>query len=172
MQRRAGGARRMRLVAAGMASWVLAAATMAGGVVTEMTPDLIQEAIAYGIAANGQANAFDEYKWHGFAGVWLWTPFHRVASAAAVAELQGRRFGMEDVTLEMTRPALIVYSPPFLRGADEVGNVERILVLVREGPGSTRVVQPSAVRRVRGRLQARSGQPRDGFGLNAEFPLT
>ncbi|MCU0242356.1 MAG: hypothetical protein MUF51_08020 [Vicinamibacteria bacterium] len=151
---------------------ILSSAPARADVVSPMTPDRIQDAIDYGRAAFGRPDAFSEFRWPGFASVWISTPYHRVAAAAALARLEERDFDIFSVTPEMLRPVVIIRSPPYLAAGDRSVHVERIVMITPPDiQGWRQIIEPDKTEKVETELRGPHGETLHGRGLIAEFPL-
>jgi hypothetical protein len=152
----------MRLVAA----LVLATTPASAAVVSDMTPDRIREAIAYGtrekhVRPVNIGNAL--LSWGGIT-----TPFLRVAMAANEAKRTYKPFGEADVTPEMIAPEVHVYVPPHTKDRRApVISPEAVIVWASGAP-----VQPARVEDMPAVYQNAFGATHEGRSIYAVFPLS
>jgi hypothetical protein len=144
-------------------------------VVTEMTPERIRDAIAFGTS---QKEAPDyEIRERGFVGsVYkprlgsFTTPFLRVALAAYEAKKQYKPFTEVDVTKEMVAPELHVYGSSQTVGA-RVANVQGIIITPKGRHDPADAIRPSSTTEVPIQYRNLMGMTAEGKSLLAVFPL-
>ena len=164
-------------------------------IVTEMTPQIIAEAIkagAGGNVASGELSQSSGFSWGSIRIGAFSTPFMRVAAAARQAKKEYRKFTIEDVTPEMTAPELHVYAwsqavgkapskigsaRVFDRNAESpwAANVSAVIITPRKGnkeEKQTNVIQPTRFEDIPIAFQNLFGLKTEGVGRMAVFPLT
>lgn len=147
----------------------------APGVVTEMTPERIKEAIAaaasepkavptaYGIMADGV-----------FVGVYS-TPFSRVVAAARAAKKKFKPFAETDVVPEMLAPEVRVYASsrkPTSGAYDrDIASVEAVVILPKGAKDPSQAIQPIRTEEVTDEYKNMLGGEWTGKSMMAAFPL-
>jgi hypothetical protein len=147
------------------------------GIVTEMTPALIEEAIRTG----ERGRIADTGLYRGAFGVmgdlrvgFYSTPYLRVALAARLAKRDYRTFTPADVTPDMLVPELHIYAFPQVAGA-EVSNVTAVVVTPRKGTPDQkrdRAIHPLRVEPLTTQWANLFGAKFEGQGRIAAFPLS
>ncbi len=111
---------------------------LAGGVVTEMTPDLIREAIAYG----AKEKKLKPYKLGGMsitqnrpgAVAHFTTPFLRVALASSEAKSTYKEFAEKDVTPDLIGPEVTIIAHAFVpTGSKDPDSVKAVVAFLADG---------------------------------------
>jgi hypothetical protein len=149
---------------------LLAAAAQAGGVVTEMTPERIQEAIAYG----AQQKKVDlPLVKAGPARCVLSTPYLRVARAASEAKRKYKTFAAADVDDEMKAPTVHVVCSsvcvvPDCSKSYGFASVQTIVITDKGGAGPT---QPLKAEPMPVTYSNAFGAHDEAEGLLAIFPM-
>lgn len=155
---------------------------LAGGVVTDMTPELIREAIAYG----AKEKKIQPYKLsgkrgsHGCFGVdngqnmsrptiaSYTTPFMRVALAAAEAKSTYKEFTAADVTPEMLAPEVVMVAPSWAKCREGIKGVKAVVIVL---PGG-QVVHPERQLELTEKYSNAYGATDSGQGILAFFPFS
>jgi hypothetical protein len=167
-----------------------------GQVVTEMTPQLIAEAIKAGEKgdiADGVVKKSSGWSWGSIHIATFSTPYMRVAMAARQAKKAYKKFAPADVTPEMIAPELHVYAWPQVNGAnqphrDPVGgnaiydkapagavNVRTIVITPRKGSQEqkmTAAIHPTRFEEMPILWQNLFGAEIGTLGMLATFPLS
>jgi hypothetical protein len=148
-----------------------AGAQAGGGVVTEMTPELVREAIAYGAKEKklrpyylgGQGGMMDARR----TVATFTTPFLRVALAASEAKAAYKEFAEGDATPEMLAPELQIAA-----GAMSIGRViYGVKTVVIVGPDG-KVTQPDRSEERIEEFSNAYGAKDSARGVTAYFPLS
>ena len=154
----------------------LLAAPASAQIVTEMTPEKIREAIAFGTAQ--KEAPYYEIRKPGFVGsVYkprlgsFTTPFLRVALAAYEAKKLYKTFTETDVSREMVAPEVHVYGMSQADGA-RIANVQAIVITPkgRRDPASS--IRPASTAEVPVQYRNLMGMTAQGKSLMAVFPLS
>ncbi len=147
-------------------SLVLLPAMLAADVVTEMTPERIREAIAFGTKKKSLSNYPIGDEWNVLLN--FSTPFLRVAQAAAEAASTYRPFGEADVTPDLIEPEIRLNAVASIYNVAIVSNVRAVVIVLPDG----RVIQPSRVEERIEDYQNRYGAKGTARSLIAYFPLS
>lgn len=166
--------RSMTSLMAGMLLALLPAASRAQ-IVTEMTPERILEAIAFGTSQ--KEAPFYEIRERGFMGSLykptlgsFTTPFLRVALAAYEAKKQYKTFAPTDVTKEMVALELHVYGRSQVMGA-RVANVQAIVITPKGRHEPADAIRAFSTTEVPIQYRNLMGMTAEGKSLMAVFPL-
>jgi hypothetical protein len=141
-------------------------------IVTDMTPELIQEAIAKG--GSGLYKLQERTIWgNGPELGYFTTPYSRVALAAALARTHNKPFTPADVTPDMLRPELHVYavSQAVYGNKNEIANVKAVVVMPYKGKDPSAVTEPTRTEEVTGEYWSLMGAAAKGRRMMAVFPL-
>lgn len=142
-------------------------------VVTEMTPELVQEAITKGGA--GVYKIQERTIWgDGPALGFFTTPYSRVALAAALARKHRTSFTTADVTPDMLRPELHVYaaSQAIYGNRNRIAHVEAVVVRPYQSKDASASVQPMRTEDVTAEQWPVMGAAAKGRNVMAVFPLS
>ncbi len=146
---------------------------LAGAVVTELTPELIREAIAYG----AKEKKLKAYKLGGRsitqnrpgAVAYYTTPFLRVALAASEAKTTYKEFTEKDVTPDMIGPEVAIIASAFVpTGSKNVDSVKAVVVFLADG----KPLQPDRIEPFTDEYSNAYGKKEEGHGIRAYFPLS
>ena len=156
---------------------VLLAVSASAQVLTNLTPDDVKRAIAYGTkeknvelqeikTRSGFAWDSDKVRW-GFYS----TPYLRVAIAANKAKRQYKSFTEQDVTPEMVAPELHVYATAASLGGLKVANVEAVVISKAGEKDRSKVIRPTNMAELPAEFQNIFGAKVVGRSVLAIFPL-
>jgi hypothetical protein len=148
---------------------LLAAAPLRAQVVTEMTPERIAEAIAFG----SQAKKLEYPRVRGGrAECALVTPFMRVARAAFDAKRTYKTFALADATPDMLAPNVDVVCPSqcVVEACSRSFGVATVQAVVITGKGSVSPQQPISSKPMPEVYQSAFGATDQASGLLATFP--
>ena len=143
-------------------------------IVKEMSPELIREAIVFGMKVKVvepyRIQEKAHWSWPPLIGVYT-TPYLRVALAANNAKRHYKQFSEADVTREMIAPEIHVYaSPQPLQGA-EIANVETIVVLPKRSRDLSQAIHPIRMSEASEEYKNLFGFSGQGRGMLAVFPI-
>ena len=151
------------------------AAPASAQIVTQMTPEAISEAIAFGTSQ--KEAPYYEIRKQGFVGsVYkpmlgsFTTPFLRVALAAYEAKKQYKAFSESDVSREMVAPEVHVYGMSQADGA-RVANVQAIVFTPNGRHDPASAIRPTSTSEVPVQYRNLLGMTAEGKNLMAVFPL-
>ena len=142
-------------------------------VVTDMTPALVQEAIASG--GSGLYKLQERTIWgDGPELGYFTTPYSRVALAAALARKAGKPFAPADVTPDMLLPELHVYatSQAIYGNKNRIANVEAVIILPEGSKDRSAAIQPTRITDVAEELRSLVGARTGGRSVMVVFPLS
>jgi hypothetical protein len=153
----------------------LVAQSASGQLVTDMTPERIREAIAFG-KSQKEAPYYEIRKAGLIGSVFkprlgsFTTPFLRVALAAYEAKKQYRVFTEADVSKDMIAPEVHVYGMSQADGA-RIANVQTIVLTPRGRHDPANAIRPASTEEVPVRFRNLMGMNAAGKNLMAVFPL-
>lgn len=155
----------MRYALAALLS-IFGARTVSAQLVTEMTPQLIERAIAEGASAKKA----EPYKIGFFAKTYgtFTTPYQRVVLAAFDAKRAYKPFTAADVSPELVAPELRVRAEPF----DFKNGVANVVAVVVTKRGTREATQPISSAPFDLEFSNAFGKKITGKGLEASFPLS
>lgn len=143
-------------------------------VVTDMTPERVREAVAYGSTGKAALYRIGGGLTSPLTALYT-TPFLRVALAAGEAKAQYRPFDEAAVSAELLLPGVVeVYAParpPEARYGSPAVSVKAVVVMPSGGKDAALAIHPT--RTVPGieRYANLLGATQDAIGLTAHFPL-
>lgn len=153
----------------------LIAGSASAQVVTDMTPEKVREAIAFGTSQ--KEAPYYEIRKPGFIGsVYkprlgsFTTPFLRVALAAYEAKKQYKVFTEADVSKEMVAPEVHVYGMSQADGA-RIANVQTVVVTPKGRHDPASAIRSISTAEVPVQYQNLMGMNAEGMSLVAVFPL-
>lgn len=144
-----------------------------GQVVTEMTPELVQEAIATG--GPGLYRLQERTIWgDGPVLGYFTTPYSRVALAAAVARRHDKPFTSADVTPQMLLPELHVYaaSQAVYGNKNRIANVKTVVVMPYQSKDRSAALRPARTEPGTDDIWSLMGAPANGRNMMVVFPLS
>jgi hypothetical protein len=149
-------------------------------VVSEMTPQVIEEAIkagAHGSVSDGKLTRSSGFSWGSAHIATFSTPYMRVASAAQYAKKTYQKFTAADVTPDMIQPELHVYawSQGARTGGPSATSVQAIVITPRKGSNDQKAdhaIQSTRFEDLPAVLQNIFGAQAAGSGRMAVFPLS
>lgn len=150
-------------------------ATASAQIVTEMTPERIQEALkqekgetCYPLKTDTPMGMQSMY-----VGCFT-TPFSRVAQAAQAAKKKYKNFTEADVTPEMIEPHLEVLAPSHTRAGEgpRPVNVEAVVITPRKSKDRGAAIQPIKSEEMTAEYKNLMGATFEGRGMRAVFPLS
>lgn len=147
-------------LAAGLAAAVLAAAAVSADVVSEFTPEVVEDAIAFGHGGSASGYLLPARLYT----VSVVTPFRRISMAAAAAAKAGKTFDPGEVTPEMTRPEIELTVRPLPYKPTDI----RTVVAEVDGATVTPLAQAETVDTMRDRKRKQYVLR----GVVARFPLS
>ena len=145
--------------------------------VSEMTPQLIDEAIKGGERGDVPSGVMSEksgWSWGSLHIATFSTPFMRVAAAARQAKKEYRKFSPADVTSEMIAPELHVYAWANAEGVD-AANVSAVVITPKKGNQNEKMakaIHPTRFEPIPQQFQNLFGATSQGVGRIAVFPLS
>jgi hypothetical protein len=154
---------------------LLAFSSVSAQLVTAMTQDKIQEAIALGVSQK-ESPMYRIHKGGFFGSIYkpvlgfFTTPFARVAEAAYEAKKQYKAFAESDVTQDILAPELRVYGMAQADGA-RIANFQTIVITPKGGRDAARAIQPSSTTEIPVEFKNAMGMTAQGKSLMAVFPL-
>lgn len=158
-----------------LAVLLLITAPTAAQVITNVTPETVRSAIAFGTAA--KEPPFYEIRRSGFVGSvykprlgFFTTPYLRIAQATYESKKQYKPFSEADVTPAMTVSELHVYGMAQAVGA-RIANVQNIVITRKGERDAAKAVQPASVSEVPVEFRNLMGMQAQGKNLLAVFPL-
>lgn len=156
---------------------VLSVPVFGQSIVTEMTPQLIEEAIKAGErgkVASGNMSERSGWSWGSLHIATFSTPFMRVAAAAERAKKEYRKFTPAEVTPEMTAPELHVYA--WSNVPDTVAtNVTAVVITPKKGNRDeqmAKAIHPTRFEPIPQQFQNLFGAETTGNARLAVFPLS
>jgi hypothetical protein len=142
-------------------------------VVTDMTPELVQEAITKG--GSGLYKLQEQTIWgDGPVLGYFTTPYSRVALAAALARKHGKPYTAADVTPDMLRPELHVYAraQAVYGNKNRIANVTKVVVMPYQSRDPSAAIQPTGTPDVTEDHWHLMGAVAKGRNMMAVFPLS
>jgi len=147
-------------------------ATAHAQLVTEMTPEKIQEALKQEKGETCFPLKTDTPMGMQSAYVGCFTtPFSRVAQAAQAARKKYKTFTEADVTPEMIAPHFEVLAPSRDGGAGRT-NVEAVVVTPKKSKDRSAAIQPILSEEMTAEYKNLMGATFEGKGMRAVFPLS
>ena len=135
-------------------------------VVMEMTPERVQEAIAYANAEENPQTFYDA--WSGSTAIAeATTPFSRVVALAVRARRLDKQLSPADIPAEVLAPELHIRVSA---GADL--RVENIVIMPKGEKDRSKVIQPTKTYSYTEQYKNMMGAVFDGEGMIAVFPLS
>jgi hypothetical protein len=151
------------------------AVTARAQILTEMTPERIAEAIAFGTAQ--KERPVYEIRQRGLMGSmykptlgYFSTPFLRVAQGAYSAKKNYQPFTAADVTPDMVAPEVRVYGMAQARGA-LVSNVQTVVLTPKGARGPEAAIRPASITEIPVEFKNAMGMQAQGKSLMAAFPI-
>jgi hypothetical protein len=149
------------------------------GIVTNMTPELVAEAIKVGEKGDvpsGRLTQSSGFSWGSVHIATFSTPFMRVAMAARQAKKEYRKFTPADVTPEMIAPELHVYawSQGLAENGPDTANVTAVVITPKKGnkeEKAGKAIQSLRFEPIPQTFQNLLGAKVEGVGRMAVFPL-
>ena len=141
-------------------------------VVTDMTPDLVREAMTKG--GSGIYKIQEQSIWgDGPVLGYVTTPYSRVALEAALARKHGKPYTTADVTPDMLRPELHVYatSQAVYGNKNRIANVTKVVVMPYQSRDPSAAIQPTRTAEVTDEYWNLMGAAK-GRNMMAVFPLS
>ena len=165
-----------RLLTATVAIAVLVSSPATAEIITDMTPEKINEAIEQGKKGKFK---FKEYGLRKKSG-WSWdtlhlgyftTPYARVAMAAQAAEEMYEDFTEADVTDEMPAPELHVYGISRVLNGQTV-SARTIVIMPHKSKDRSEAIRPISIDVIQDSYQNLYGADFEATSLKAVFPLS
>ena len=151
--------------------------TRAQRIISEMSPQIISEAITAGERGKVPSGVMSEksgWSWGTLHIATFSTPYMRVAAAARQAKKEYRKFGPQDVTPEMVAPELHVYAWANAEGVD-AANVSAVVITPKNGSKDEKMakaIHPTRFEPIPQQFQNLFGATAQGVGRIAVFPLS
>lgn len=142
-------------------------------IVTDMTPELVQEAITKD--GSGLYKLQERTIWgNGPELGYFTTPYSRVALAAALARTHDRPFTPADVAPEMLLPELHVYVTPqaVYGNMTEIANVKAVVVMPYQSKDRSAAIRPTRTEEVTEEYRNLIGAIAKGRSMMVVFPLS
>jgi hypothetical protein len=142
-------------------------------VVTDMTPELVQEAITQG--GSGRYKIQEQTIWgDGPVLGYFTTPYSRVALAAALARKHGKPYTPAEVTPDMLRPELHVYAraQAVYGNKNRIANVTKVVVMPYQSRDPSAAIHPTRTEDVADEYWNLMGAVANGRNVMAVFPLS
>ena len=146
-------------------------------VVTEMTPELIEDARAKAEDADRDEALYPVHErgrfMHGPVAGSFTTPYSRVVLAAIEAKETYRTFAATDVTDQMLAPELVIHglSQPVGRDEEPIANVRAIVIMPKDSKDRSEAIQPTTSEEWTSEYQNLFGAEFAGQNMTATFPL-